>query len=91
MKQMHDIDSIHFIGITGVAMTALAIYMKERGIHVTGSDIPGDFPTIPLLHDAHIVWKSGFSPDHIDTHHMPDLIIYTGAHIPRGSTWYGDG
>ena len=31
-------DSIYFMGICGTAMAGLAVYLKERGFHVSGSD-----------------------------------------------------
>ncbi len=74
------IQSIHFVGIAGVAMTALAVYAKERGIRVTGSDVAGTFPTNEILKKAGITTLSGFSPDHVVFGGIPELVIYTGAH-----------
>lgn len=75
--------SVHFVGIKGVAMTALAIYCKEKGLTVTGSDVEEEFPTQASLEKNHIQSLIGFSPDHIDTAHKPDLVIFTGAHGGR--------
>ncbi len=75
------IKTIHFVGIKGVAMTALAIYAKERGIAITGSDVPEVFPTDETLQKANIEVLQGFSLEHIVPH--PDLVIYTGAHNGR--------
>jgi len=72
--------SVHFVGIKGVAMTALAIYCKEKGMCVTGSDIEEEFPTKEPLDQNGIVPLIGFSKFHIDALHKPDLVIYTGAH-----------
>jgi len=77
------IHSIHFVGITGVAMTALAVYAKEAGIRVTGSDIAGDFPTHETLKRAKIDVMSGFRKENLDTDAQPDAVIYTGAHQGR--------
>ena len=69
---------IYFVGIKGVAMTALALFLKERGNTVEGSDTSAIFPTDELLISSHIPVKKGFSPDNI-----PDnctKVIYTGAH-----------
>ena len=71
---------IHFVGIKGVAMTALAIYCKEKGIVVTGSDVEEEFPTKESLEKAGIVPLSGFSKEHILSFEKPDLVIFTGAH-----------
>ncbi len=70
---------IYFVGIKGVGMTALAIYAKEAGYSVTGSDTEEEFPTSDCLKKAGLTSFSGFSPSHI-TDTKPDLVIYTGAH-----------
>ena len=31
--------SVHIVGINGIGMSALAIYLKNKGVKVTGSDI----------------------------------------------------
>lgn len=76
---MENIKKIHFVGIKGVAMTALAIYAKEQGIMVTGSDIEEEFPTDEVLRKAQISVVEKFTPQHIASMH-PDLVVYTGAH-----------
>jgi len=73
-----DIHTIHFVGIAGVAMTALAVYAKERGITVTGSDVHGIFPTHDTLKNAGITVLYGFTKDHIGKN--IDLVVFTGAH-----------
>lgn len=70
--------SIHFIGIKGVAMTALAILAKEQGSKVTGSDIEEEFVTDEILKRNKISWKIGFSEKNIIG--KPDLVVVTGAH-----------
>ncbi len=77
---IHNVHSIHFVGMKGVAMTALAIYAKERGIHVTGCDLKEKFPTDDVLQAAGINCLLGFSSKHIIQTPAPDLVIYTGAH-----------
>ncbi len=72
--------SVHFVGIKGVAMTALAIYCKERGMRVTGSDVTEEFPTQDALAQAGIIPLEGFTADHIGAGGKPDLVIFTGAH-----------
>jgi len=73
------VKNIHFVGIKGIAMTALAVWAKEKGIRVTGSDIKEEFPSDPILRKSQIAVLDGFSADHIGQT-QPDLIIYTGAH-----------
>ena len=69
---------IHFTGIKGVGMTALAIVAREMGIAVSGSDISEEFPTDATLKRFHIPYATGFSELNIAA--GTDLIIYTGAH-----------
>lgn len=45
---------IHFIGVKGVGMTALAILAKEKGYEVTGSDVAESFVTDDALAKAEI-------------------------------------
>lgn len=80
---MHSLDStrsIHFVGIKGIAMTALALWANDRGIAVTGSDVKTEFPSDSMLKNAGIAVSSGFSSTHINDSAKPDLVIYTGAH-----------
>lgn len=70
---------MHFIGIKGVAMTALAVWAKEQGHEVTGSDIPEEFPTDAVLRSIGVSPYTTFSPDHVSG----DMVIYTGAHGGR--------
>ena len=76
--EIQDIHTVHFVGIAGVAMTALSVYAKERGMKVTGSDVQGIFPTRHSLQLAGITVTDGFSSDHITKN--IDLVIFTGAH-----------
>lgn len=68
----------YFVGIKGVAMTALAVLLKEKGYLVTGSDISDEFATDAILARERILVKPGFSPKNIDKHF--DLVVVTGAH-----------
>lgn len=69
---------IHFIGIKGVAMTALAILAKEQGSKITGSDIKEEFVTDEVLKRNGISWNVSFSEKNISGN--PDLVVVTGAH-----------
>ncbi len=77
------IKRIHFVGIKGVAMAALAVWATEAGYHVSGSDISEEFPSDEVLAQGGITALE-FSPKNI-THIRPDLVIYTGAHGGRDS------
>lgn len=71
---------VYFVGIKGVAMAALAIYCKERGMKVAGCDSEEEFPTDEELTKAKIKVDIGFDPNFIK---KPDLVIYTGAHAGK--------
>ena len=40
---------VHFMGIKGVGMTALALCVQDLGLAVSGSDVVEDFVTTDLL------------------------------------------
>ncbi len=77
---------IHFVGIKGVAMTALALYFNDQGVSVTGSDGEGVFPTQQALDQAHILVSEGFSAATIEKQKNLDLVVYTGAHGGKDNT-----
>ncbi len=63
---------IHFIGICGVGMSALAILWQKKGWHVTGSDV-GFYPPISThLTDHKIEYYPGW---HIEKMGRPDLVV----------------
>ena len=73
-----DAKHIHFVGIKGVGMAALALCAQDMGIKVTGSDIPELFITDKVLKERGISYKTTFSADNLSP--KPDLVITTGAH-----------
>jgi len=70
---------IYFVGIKGIAMSALAQTVKDAGAEVSGSDVNGHFPSDYLLKIQKIPVYSGFKEENIKKA-KPDLVIYTGAH-----------
>ena len=74
---------VHMVGIKGVAMTALALYLVEHRIKVAGSDVADVFPTDSELHKAKIPMMVGFDMTRFDSTYVPDCVIYTGAHSGR--------
>ncbi len=66
---------IHFIGICGVAMSALATAFKNNGWEVTGSDV-GFFPPVSdFLRENNIKFYPGWHPEKMIENGMPDLIV----------------
>ncbi len=76
---MKTIKSAYLIGIKGVGMTALALYLKQAGIEVTGSDVAEVFVTDKLLKSAGIVYFSKFSAQNLKGKKY-DLIIVSAAY-----------
>lgn len=72
------LNHIHFVGIKGVGMTALALCAQDLGIKVTGSDVPEIFVTDETLKKRNIEWVVGFRRENLDA--KPDLVVTTGAH-----------
>jgi UDP-N-acetylmuramate-alanine ligase len=69
---------IHFVGIKGVGMTALALCAQDLKIRVTGSDVEEKFVTDEILKKRKIKWRKGFKKENIVG--QPDLVITTSAH-----------
>lgn len=68
----------YLVGIKGVAMTALAVYLKESGWEVAGSDVTEVFFTDQILTARRIPIKTGFRRENITAKY--DLVVVTGAH-----------
>ncbi len=77
-KHLKNVKRIHFVGIKGVGVAPLAIYAKQAGVIVSGSDIEDEFITDLPLKEAGISWTVGF--DSKDLPDKLDLVIATGAH-----------
>lgn len=70
---------IHFIGICGVAMSAVAAALWKKGWKVTGSDA-GFFPPVSThLTKLGIPYYSGWHPEKMVEDGVPDLVIVGNA------------
>ncbi|MCX6782266.1 MAG: Mur ligase family protein [Candidatus Magasanikbacteria bacterium] len=75
---------IHFIGICGVGMSALAILWKKMGWKVTGSDA-GFYPPISThLDQNQIDFYAGWHPEKIGT---PDLVVVGNVAGSENPEW----
>ncbi|MGA8221347.1 MAG: UDP-N-acetylmuramate:L-alanyl-gamma-D-glutamyl-meso-diaminopimelate ligase [Candidatus Acidiferrales bacterium] len=70
------------LGIAGAAMAPVAGMLKERGFHVTGSDVNVYPPASTLLDSLGIRWNEGFSEGNLKP--APDLAVI-GNVIARGN------
>lgn len=77
-----EVNSIHFIGICGTAMAAVAALCRERGYTVTGSDENVYPPMSTFLEARGIAIRNGYREAHLD--HRPDLICIGNA-MKRGN------
>src|SRR3954468_21549981 len=77
-----EIRSVHFVGIGGTAMAAVAAAMQEKGFHVSGSDQNIYPPTSTFLADRKIDVRIGYSEQNLA--HRPDLVVIGNA-ISRGN------
>lgn len=67
---------VHFIGIGGVGMSALAIIAQQKGMKVTGSDVEDIYFIGDMLKDNHINWKP-FSVENLKD--KPDIVVVGAA------------
>lgn len=75
---------IHFIGICGVAMSALAIAFKKAGFEVSGSDA-GFFPPVSTnLEKNKITFYPGWHPEKMST---PNLVIVGNVASSTNPEW----
>lgn len=66
---------VHFVGIGGVSMAAIAGVLRESGVEVTGSDISESSVTSALRESGIPVWV-GHRKEHVDD---TDAIVFTAA------------
>jgi UDP-N-acetylmuramate: L-alanyl-gamma-D-glutamyl-meso-diaminopimelate ligase len=76
------IKSVHFIGIGGTGMAAVAAAMQDKGFAVTGSDQNVYEPMAGFLAGKKIAVMNGYAATNLA--HKPDLIVIGNA-ITRGN------
>ncbi len=74
------VEEVHFIGIGGYGMSALALILLQKGYRVSGSDLKTSPLTESLAHQgARIV--TGHGPENIG---FADMVVYSTA-VPKGN------
>ena len=71
--------SAYLIGIKGVGMSALALYLKKAGYAVTGSDVADNFVTDKILADNGIEILSGYDGKNLKGL-KPSMVIASAVH-----------
>ncbi|OGY22025.1 MAG: UDP-N-acetylmuramate--L-alanine ligase [Candidatus Chisholmbacteria bacterium RIFCSPLOWO2_01_FULL_49_14] len=74
---LNHLKHLHFSGIKGVGMTALALYAQDRGCLVTGSDVPEAFVSQEILVKRKIPLSLGFDASQVAE--KTQALIYSGA------------
>lgn len=69
---------VHFVGIKGTGMCALAELFNRWGARITGSDTTEHFYTDEILRELGIPYKEGFSASNLPPD--VDLVIYSAAY-----------
>ncbi len=83
MKNKH----IHFIGICGVAMSALAIALQKQGHKITGSD-KGFYPPVSdNLRESNIDFYPGWHPEKMSKDGNPDLVVVGNVAGSKNPEW----
>ncbi|MFB6226450.1 MAG: UDP-N-acetylmuramate--L-alanine ligase [Candidatus Paceibacteria bacterium] len=78
---------IHFIGVCGVAMSALALAFHKNGWKVTGSD-KGFYPPVSTkLKNSDIFFYPGWHPDKMTKNGDPDLIVVGNVAGSNNPEW----
>jgi len=73
-------DRVHFVGIKGTGVCALAELMYNMGFQITGSDTAEIFYTDEILKELGIPYYESFDPAHISGDIA--LLIYSAAYSP---------
>ena len=75
---LEGVSSIHFTGIGGIGMSALAIILKHRGYRISGSDLNSS-PITERLEALGVTVRKGNCAEFVDG---CDLLVYTAAVKP---------
>lgn len=67
----------HLVGIKGVAMSALALILRDMGKQVSGSDLAANFGTQAALNNTGITVYNQFAPRQIKE---AEVVVYSAAH-----------
>jgi UDP-N-acetylmuramate--alanine ligase len=72
-----ELGRVHFVGIGGAGLSAIARIMAQQGVPVTGSD-DQDTPFLPPLRELGVPLHHGYAADHVGD--ADTLVVTTAAH-----------
>jgi UDP-N-acetylmuramate--alanine ligase len=72
-----ELGRVHFVGIGGAGLSAIARIMAQQGVPVTGSD-DQDTPFLPSLRELGIPVSLGYAAEHVGD--AATLVVTTAAH-----------
>lgn len=75
---LHELGRVHFVGIGGAGLSAIARIMAGRGVRVTGSD-DQDTPFLPSLRELGVTCHLGYAADHLGDLGAGDTVVVTTA------------
>lgn len=78
MLELTDFHNVHFIGVCGVSMKALALLCARAGMNVSGSD-KADSPTLETLCRNGVYAYRGSKPEVVE---KAELVVYTACIPP---------
>jgi len=70
---LDQLKKVHILGVCGTLMGSFAVFLKRRGIHVTGSDQNIYPPMSDVLKDAGVKVFQGFHSDNLND--SPDMVV----------------
>ena len=79
MKGLSPPSKVYFIGIKGTGMCALAEFLHNRRVKVTGSDCADVFYTDAILNELNIPFFESFDAKNI-INEKPDVVIHSDAY-----------
>jgi UDP-N-acetylmuramate--alanine ligase len=72
-----ELGRVHFVGIGGAGLSAIARIMAQQGVPVSGSD-DQDTPFLPALREVGVPVHLGYAADHVGG--ADTLVVTTAAH-----------
>ena len=73
-----DLGRVHFVGIGGAGLSAIARIMAASGVEVTGSD-DADTPFLPSLRELGVTIHRGYAAEHLGDLGAGDSVVVTTA------------